>query len=265
MTPALKEKLGIMQIPLTMRLGNKEFTDDDTLDLEGFMSEMKACDEKIGSASPAPHVYQEAIEKARQSFVVTLSGKLSGSYNNALMGKKFAQESIEASTHVFDSKSASAGETLIAIKLRELIQRGMTVRNIIQTTNRFIDDMKTYFVLENYDNLRKNGRLGKVTEKLANILNIKLLMGSDGDGNIALYAKPRGVNHMLGKLLSLIKDSGKKTEGENIVISHCNNPALADRLAEAIRQRYSFKEIFVIPTGGLSSLYTDDKGIVMAF
>lgn len=265
MTPTLKERLGITQIPLTMRLGNKEFTDDDTLDLESFMSEMKACDTKAGSASPAPYLYQEAIEKAGQSFVVTLSGKLSGSYNNALMGKNFAQESVDASSHVFDSKSASAGEALIAIKLRELIQSGMTEQNIIQTTNRFIDDMKTYFVLENYDNLRKNGRMSKVTETLANILNIKLLMGSDGDGNIALFAKPLGINHMLDKLLSLIKDSGKKTDGENIVISHCNNQGLAHQLAEAIRQRYSFKEIFVIPTGGLSSLYTDDKGIVMTF
>ena len=70
---------------------------------------------------------------------------------------------------------------------------------------------------------------------------------------------------MLDKLLSLIKDCGKKMDGENIVISHYNNPALANHLADAICQRYSFKEIFVIPTGGLSLLYTDDKGIVMAF
>lgn len=265
MTPDLKARLGVTQIPLTMRLGNKEFVDDDSLDLDLFMSEMKACEEKVGSASPTPYLYQEAIENAGQSFVVTLSGRLSGSFNSAVMGSNFAKESKEVDTHVFDSKSASSGEVLIAIKIWELIQTGMCAGSIIKEMNQFIDHMKTYFVLENYDNLRKNGRLGKVAGTLANILNMKLLMGADGDGNIALYAKPRGVNQMLDRLISLIKDSGKKTNGENIVISHCNNPDLAERLSDVIRRQFSFKEIFIVPSGGLSSLYTDDKGIVMAF
>ena len=53
MTQQLKERLGVIQIPLTMRLGEKEFVDDDSLCIETFMSEMVACKEKMGSAAPA--------------------------------------------------------------------------------------------------------------------------------------------------------------------------------------------------------------------
>lgn len=265
MTPELKKRLDLITIPLTMRLGQKEFTDDESLDINNFITEMKACTEKTSSASPAPLLYQEAIEKAQNSFVVTLSSRLSGSYASALLGKKLAEEGGKSETYVFDSKSASAGEVLIAVKIRELLEQGMAKDHIIQSVNHFVENMKTYFVLERYDNLLKNGRLNKLTGKLIHVLNIKLLMGSDGNGEIALYAKPRGTNQMIGKLLSFIKESGKKTDGESLVITHCNNPGLAERLSAAIEQQYNFKEILIVATRGLSSLYADDKGIIMAF
>lgn len=262
MTPQLRKRLDVTSIPFSMMLGSKEFVDDEHLDLPMFMSAMKACTEKTGSSAPNPFLYQSAMEEAKNSFVITISGKLSGSYANAIIGQQTAED---ANTHVFDSKSAVAGEILIAIKIRELIKSGMPRANIIETVNKFIDNMKTYFVLENHDNLLKNGRLGKITGKLIQALNIKLVMGSNGDGDIALYAKPFGINQMIEKLLDFIVDSGRKTADENIVISHCNNPGLATQLKAAVEKRFNFKEIFVVPTGGLSSLYSDDKGIVMAF
>lgn len=265
MTPQLKKRLGVVSVPLTMRLGQKEFTDDSSLDLAGFMSEMKACKESVGSASPATVLYQEAMEKAQNSFVVTLSGNVSGSYASAMVGKTFAQENGICDAHIFDSKSASAGEVLVAIKIRELLQKGMAKENIIQAVNRFIESMKTYCALDKCDNLLKNGRLNRVTERLLTVLNLKLILGADGNGNFAMYAKVRGKNQIIEKLTSLIKDSGKKTDGENLVITHCNNPSLAGQLASAIEQMFRFKEIFIIPAGGISSVYLDDKGIAMAF
>lgn len=265
MTPQLAEQLGVTSVPLTMRLGQKEFIDDDALDLPGFMTEMKAYTEKAGSASPPPFSYKEAMESAQHSFVVTLSSQLSGSYSSAELGKTYAEENGTTDVHVFDSKSASAGEVLIAVKIRELLSNGIPKDQIISAINGFIDNMKTYFVLERYDNLLKNGRLNKITGKIISILNVKLVMGSDGKGNIALYAKPRGTKQMIEKLISLIKDSEKLTSGENMVISHCNNLPLAEQLSSAVKQHFGFKEIIIVPTRGLSSLYADDKGIVMAF
>ena len=261
----MKKELSVTVVPLSMMLGQAEFADDESLDLPEFLEAMKACKEKVGSASPPPYLYQEAIQETGSEYVITLSGKLSGSYSNAVLGNNLAREETGHSAHIFDSKSASAGETLIAIKLHELLREGLPKARIIEIIHEFIENMKTYFVLENYDNLLKNGRLGKVAGNLIQILNIKLILGSDGDGNIALYEKVRGVRRMIGQLMSLIETSGKNTEDGNLVISHCNNLELAEQLLAEIKKRFHFQNIHIVPSGGLSSLYTDDKGVVIAF
>jgi len=266
MTPELAERLGISAIaPMSMMLGSKEFVDNESLDLPGFMEEMIACKERVSSASPPPVAFMEAIEAAIHSFVVTISSQLSGSYANAVLGKTFAEENGITDTHVFDSKSASAGEVLVAIKLRELLSKGLPREQIIDLINQFIDSMKTYFVLERYENLIKNGRLNKVKGKIVQLMNVRLIMGSDGNGFIKLHAKPRGTEQMLDKIISFIKTSNRPTNGESMVICHCNNLPLAKQLSTAVHRHFNFKEILIIPTRGAISLYADDKGIVMAF
>ncbi len=265
LTQAMKTKMGIISVPLTMMIGNREFRDDETLDMDEFMGAMKSSTGKAGSASPSPLLYQEAIERCEDPYIITLSSKLSASYDNAVLGSREAAESGKGNASIFDSKSASAGETLIAIRLHELIASGTPRERIVETIHQFIHDMKTYFVLENYDNLKKNGRLSKITGSLIQMLNIKLIMGSDSNGEIALFRKCRGIRGMMGQLLSLIESSRKETRGESLVISHCNNHSMAEQLKTLIAERFNFKKIYVVPTGGLSSLYTDDKGIVLAF
>ena len=266
MTPQLAERLGVTSVvPMTMILGSKEYVDDETLNLPGFMADMKACTERVSSAAPSPFAFMEAIGSAINSFVVTISSQLSASYENAQLGKELAKENGAANVHVFDTKSASAGEVLVAVKLRELLSNGIPKDQIVSLVNHFIDNMKTYFVLERHDNLIKNGRLNKITGRIVQTLNIKLILGSDGNGNIALFEKPRGTEQMLDRIVSLIRKSNRPTSGENMVICHCNNLPLATRVSGVIRGQFDFKEIFVIPTRGLISLYADDRGIVMAF
>lgn len=264
LTPELREKLNIISIPLSLTLGEKIFVDDETLDLPHFMEEMRSYTGRIGSACPSPTLYKEAFVNAHTSFAVTLSGNLSGSYGSAMLGKEMAEEE-GASVHVFDSKSASAGEILIALKIRKMIDEGNDKKKIISQIESFIKNMKTHFVLENLDNLIKNGRMNKITGKILSVLNIRPIMGSDGDGNIALFSQARGQNRVIEKLTELIGKSGKSTEGESMVITHCNNLGLAEKLMNAIKSRYHFREILIVPTGGLSSMYANDKGVIMAF
>lgn len=265
-TPELSERLGIVTVPLTMNLGEKSFVDDEQLDLPSFMEEMKNCTGKVGSASPSPMLYQEAFQGSPSSFAVTISGNLSSSYSSAVLGKSMIEEE-EAGTevHVFDSKSASAGEVLIAVKLAKLIKEGHHRSKIISTIDSFIHEMKTYFVLDNFDNLLKNGRLNKITGKLISVLHIKLIMKADKEGNIGLHSHVRGQKQIVEKMADTIGKSGKDTRGESMVIAHCNNPGLAEKLRDKIRSQFHFDEIFIVPTRGISSVYANDKGIVMAF
>ena len=93
-------------------------------------------------------------------YAVTLSAELSGSYNSAVLGKNLYEEEYgEKQIHVFNSRSASVGETLIALKIQECEEAGMEFEQVIEQVNAFIDEQHTYFVLESLDALRKNGRL----------------------------------------------------------------------------------------------------------
>jgi DegV family protein with EDD domain len=265
LTKELKEKIGAVLIPMTLNLGDKSYLDDDKLDLPAFMQSMAACVAKVGSASPSPLLFKNAFHGPHTSFAVTLSSRLSGTYESAILAKKMVEEEGAGDVHVFDSKSASAGETLIALKLHEFITQGFSKQQIISSVENFINDMKTFFVLDSIDNLLKNGRLNKIVGKIISVLHIKPVMGADGNGNIALFSHTRGRNQIVGKLLEQIDKCGKKTDGLRLVIAHCNNLNLADKLKASLEAAYHFKEVLIVPTKGLSSVYADDKGIIIAF
>lgn len=263
-TPELKEKYGISSVPLTINLGDRHFTDDEQLDVAQLAVDIKNHEGKIGSAAPAPMLYQEAFEKAGKAFGVTLSCHLSGSYNSAMAGSEIAKEN-GAQVHVFDSKSASAGEVLLAIKIGEMLRLGLQKTVIVEVIESFIQQMKTYFVLESLDTLMKNGRIGKLAGKIITTLGIKPIMGSDGHGNIAFFSHARSESQIVDKLTATIKQSGRETRDACMVIAHCNNVGLAEKLKEAIGNKYSFRDIFIVPTRGISTIYANDKGIIMSF
>ncbi|NLG52747.1 MAG: DegV family protein [Clostridiales bacterium] len=262
-TPELCEKYGMMSVPLTINMGDRHISDDECLDMPRFIEDMKNCKEKIGSSAPSPMLFRDAFIKAGKSFAVTLSSKLSATYNNALIGMEMAREE-GAEVHVFDSKSGSAGEVLLALKISDMIRSGFKKPAIIASIESFIRQMKTYFVLDSLDNLIKNGRIGKITGKIISALNIRPVMGAD-DGSIELFSHARGEAQVIEKLADTIKQSGRDVEGERIVISHCNNQNLAAKLMQAIAQKYRFKEILTVPTRGISSIYANNKGLVISF
>ncbi|GFR37867.1 DegV domain-containing protein [Insulibacter thermoxylanivorax] len=266
LTPEYRERMQVTTVPLTLTLGEESYVDDEKLNLIDFMQRMKNCTGRVGSAAPSPVLYQEAFRGARTSFAITLSSNLSSSYTSAMLGKRMAEdEDPNADVHVFDSKSASAGQVLLAVKLRRMLDEKLHKSEIVTKLESFIKDMKTYFVLDNIDNLVKNGRLNKIAGKIISILHIRPIMGSDGDGNIVMYGQARGEKQIISKLIDLVANSGRQLEGESMVITHCNNPSLAEKLQDAIMSRFPFKEIIVMPTNGVSSLYANERGIVMAF
>ena len=187
LTDELKASLRVSTVPLTMTLGTDSYTDDDTLDLPAFMESMRACKERIGSAAPAPGLFEEAFLGAEDVYAVTLSSNLSASYSSAMIGKSLV-ESRGVRVHVFDSKSAYAGEALLIVKIHRLLREGLERAEIIERIERFIKEMKTFFVLDNVDTLMKNGRMNRITGKIISAFHIRPILGSDGSGNIALFS-----------------------------------------------------------------------------
>lgn len=246
-------------------IGKETFVDDSNLSMPTFMSKMKACVGKMGSACPAPMHWKNAFIKANGGFAVTISSKLSGMYQSAKTGLNMAKSEIPNLVgHVFDSKSASCGEVLVAIKIRQFIKNGLSFDAIIEKVESFIEEMRTFVLLEDISNLVKNGRMSKVKGTLVNILGIKPIL-CNKDGEIDLSGKIRGASNIAGKLFDHIAHCKRPINGNDLVISHCNNLPLAEDLRDKAREMFNFGRILILETKGLSSLYACDKGIILSF
>ena len=164
---------------------------------------------------------------------------------------------------MFNSRSASIGETLIALKIEECEKAGMGFQEVVDTVEAYIEAQHTYFVLESLEALRKNGRLSNLKAFVANALNIKPVMGSTPQGTICQLDQARGMNRALKKMVDYIV-GGLKDPGEKILaISHCNCPERAEMVKQMILSRVSVKDVIVLDTAGVSSLYDSDGGVIV--
>lgn len=266
LTDKLKNDGHYESVALELQVDDYYITDDETFDQLDFLRKVKESKNCPKSSCPSPERYIKAFgEEADHIYVVTLSSKLSGSYNSAVLAMNLYQEEYpDKKVYVFDSRSASIGETLIAMKVGEYEEAGMAFQDIVEKTEQYIDNMNTFFVLETLDTLRKNGRLSNLKAFVAGALNIKPVMGSTPEGSICQLDQARGMAKALERMIRDMIAKTKDYENKILAIAHCNCPERAKVVKEMIESLVKFKDIIVVNTAGVSSMYANDGGIIMA-
>ncbi len=262
---ALKKDSHFEIVPLTLIVGDTyEKEDDADFNQREFLDAVAACPTCPKSACPSPERYMQAFEtEAEHVYAVTLSSKLSGSYNSAALGKKLYHEKHgDKDIYIVDSKSASCGETQLAMKIAEWEDAGLSFAEITDKIEAYVKHMNTYFVLENLDTLRKNGRLTGVKALVASTLNIKPVMGAD-DGNIIQLGQCIGMKKALAKLVDFALRDAVDSEQKALMITHCNNPAGAESVRAQFEEKARFKKVLVMDTAGISSMYANDGGVIV--
>ena len=263
----LKSDGHFCNVPLEIEVDGHHITDDETFDQKDFLRRVKSCIHSPKSACPSPERYMNAFEgEAGHVYVVTLSGKLSGSYNSAVLAAQLYNEEHEADKqiHVFNSTSASIGETLIGFKIQEMEESGASFDEVVDHVEEYISSMNTFFVLETLETLRKAGRLSNLKALVANTLNIKPVMGSTKEGMIQQLGQARGMKKALNKMVEDMLKVTKNCENRVLAIAHCNCPERAQFVKEAIEKVAKFKKIVIVNTAGVSSMYANDGGLIMA-
>ena len=265
LTEEMRRDPGIETASLTLEVGGETIVDDETFDQKSFLAKVAACPECPKSACPSPEVYQKAFEGGEDhQYAVTLSSELSGSYNSAMLGRSLAMEQDGTKKiHVFNSRSASVGETLIVRKIAECEKEGMPFGQVVDTVEQYISGQNTYFVLENLDTLRKNGRLTGIKSFVASALNIKPVMGSTPQGTICQLGQARGMKRALAKMTEQIARDGKRTKEKVLAIAHCNCPERAREVERMILDKIRVRDSFIVDTAGISTMYANDGGIIV--
>lgn len=253
-------------IPLTLMVGGEEILDDASFDQADFLRKVDACPECPKSACPSPERYRDAFDcETDHIYGVTLSAELSGSYNSAVLGENLLREDKpKKKIHIFNSRSASVGQTLIAMKIQECEEAGLPFDDVVSIVEKYIEGQNTFFTLENLETLRKNGRLSKVKALVATALKIKPVMGATPEGTICQLDQARGMNKALVKMAEHIVEKTVDSEHKVLAISHCNCAKRAEMLKEALQEKMKLSRIVVLDTAGVSSMYANDGGIIVA-
>lgn len=252
------------RVPLGLEVGDYQILDDENFNQAEFLQKVAECPTCPKSSCPSPERFMESCrEPVDHIYIVTLSALLSGSYNSAELGKKLYLEKYgPKQIHVINSQSASGGETQIALKLAELEEEGLPFEEITDRIEQFRDSLNTYFVLDNLETLRKNGRLTGVKALVASTLNIKPVMGSH-KGEIIQRGQAIGIKKALGRMAELAAAEAENPSRRRLVITHCNAPDRAALVRDLILAQTSFRECIIMDTRGVSSMYANNGGVIV--
>lgn len=266
LAPQMLKDPCFVRVPLTIRSNGSTFVDDENFDQADLLWSMKQSEEAPSTSCPAPQSYLDAYQGEEEDiYVVTLSALLSGSHNSAEQARILMEEEDPGkNVHVFNSCSAASGEVLIALKLRELASDGMPFKHVVREVEQFIYRMQTFFVLENLENLRKNGRLTKMQAIVTGALKIKLFCHATPEGEIEKLGQALSVKQALSKMLDKIA-ADPDHEGRRLVISHCNCLERAFQVKAQAEAKCRFGEIMIVEARGITTVYANDGGIVVSY
>ncbi|MCM1121872.1 MAG: DegV family protein [Eubacterium sp.] len=251
-------------VPLGLEVGDYEVWDDENFNQKEFLEKVAAYPQCPKSSCPSPDKFMEACCcEAQEVYVVTLSSHLSGSYNSAELGKNLYIEKYgEKKIHVIDSESASCGETQLAMRIMRYKEAGLPYEETVEKIEVFKRRMRTYFVLDNLETLRKNGRLTGVKALVASTLNIKPVMVGN-QGVIKQKGQAIGINKALAKMADCILADVPHPEKRTLMITHCNCPERAQYMRTLMEKRAAYKNVLVMDTAGISSMYANDGGVIV--
>lgn len=202
-----KESKYLKVLPLTVGFGDVEYQDGVTLSTEEFYKKLDACSELPKTSQITPFVFTEAIQEILDAgetpIVITLSSKLSGTYNSA----KIAASDFDEEVYVIDSGNVSAGERIIVEYALRLIDEGKTAREIVDAVEAVKSKACLIATFDTLEYLRRGGRISNISGIVGGMLSIKPVLGIK-DGVLEMLAKARGSKNAANMIIKQIEEFG---------------------------------------------------------
>lgn len=270
LTAQMQEWPNIESVPLTLQIADYTILDDKGFDQDDFIARIKANGGVANSACPAPDAFKKAYEgDYDEVYVITITDKLSGTYNSAVQAKMLYEEEHNdgKKIYVFNSLATSGLETLIAQEIKNTADSGMDFDSVVNHINDFIDNhCLLYFCLDSLDALRQNGRLFALAASVLEKIHLKLICKAK-DGNIAPLGKDITINRALVKMTKMISENvaGMDLSDKKLIVTHVCCEERAKFVADKITEKSHFGKVEIIKASGLNSLYASEGGILVAY
>jgi len=260
------KKHNISIVPLTIRFDDdKEYREKIDITPEEFYKKMAASSTLPKTAQPSPasflKVFEEVAEPGDEILCITISSKLSGTFQSANLAKNMTSIPVT----VFDSLAASPGHALQIMRAVELRDSGHSIDEIIADLTNFRDnEMRIFIYLKTVENIVKGGRITRFQGTLAKIMNIKLICEGI-KGEVVPLEKVRGEKRALERLISLIGQQKTNFSDTVFYITHTENPEDAEFIKSELVKRYKPRQVLIYEIGPTVGTYTGPGGIVLTF
>lgn len=250
-------------VPLKI-LGQQEYIDDGSQDVAEMVHHLKHFKGKSSSSCPNVSDWLDAFEGHQCIFAVTITQRLSGSYNAAVQAANtYREEHPDARIYVIDSMAAGPEMAMIVDKIRTLMDRGLDPDQVMEQVKDYQSHLYTLFCLESLTNLARNGRVNPTVAKLAGVLGIRVC-GEAQQGQIVPIHKARGAKKALNTLVEMIVERGFH-DGCLLRVAHCFAPETAQALGDAILEKFPGARFQMETTGVLCSYYAEQGGLMIGF
>jgi DegV family protein with EDD domain len=258
------EDTAYSRVPLNLELDGTTYIDDDNLDMDAYINHMESSKNAVKSSAPSPGAFLENFKLGENVFAVSLSSKLSATYQSAMTAKDMYIEDFgNKFIHIFDSLNAAIGEGLVALKISELLKKGRAAADVVTNVQDYISGLQTYFIINKFDLLVKTGRINPYVAKIAGLLNVKPICGNE-DGEIKLVSKARGTTGAIKKLVTIIKEKTPDIEERIVGITHVKAYEKAVELKNEVLNHLRPRDIIITEGHGITTTYATRGGLVVS-
>lgn len=256
--------IGFDTAPFVIRVGETDYVDDENLDVNAMLTAMETEKELSSTACPSPAAWVELFDRSDRVIAITISNRLSGSYESACVAKSMVLEEHPEKQIAVVNTCSTGPETAMCIDLMtKCIRQGDSFEEVVAKAEAFVKEARVSFALCSFDNLVKNGRMPKLVGFLAGKLGVwGIGIGSDR-GEIIIKGKARGAAKAIKIILEDMFQRGYS--GGKVLISHSENFEFAQRVAASIKQHWDSAWVDIIPCRGLDSFYAERGGIIIGF
>jgi len=246
----------IALVPLQVAFGEDTFRDRVELKPEEFYRRLRESRLLPTTSQPAPaefiRVFRDAREEAEEVIGVLLSSALSGTYASAQAAVRAGGVS---SIRLVDSRSASLGVGMLALRAAELAEEGWDGARITKELERVRSRSGMLLTVDRYDNLLRSGRVSRGKAWLAGMLDVKPILSLDGAGKVVPADRVRGRENVVPRVLELLERRlTPRPRAVRFGVAHADAPEVAARVRTALVAAYSPKDCFVsLATGVLGT------------
>lgn len=256
--------IGFETVPFVMRVGEVDFVDDVDLDVEAMYNAMERESEVSTTACPSPAAWAELFNRADKVIAITISKRLSGSYESACVAKNMVlADHPEKKIEIINSAATGPESALCIDLMASCIRSGDSFEEVVAKAQAFVDETRTSFALSSFDNLVKNGRMPKLVGFLAGKLGVWGIGIASEKGEIVVKGKARGSAKCVKIIMEDMFQRGYN--GGRVLISHSLNPDFAQKVACAIKEHWSTARVDIITCRGLDAFYAERGGVIIGF